>query len=205
MDSRLVRSEISKLKFYQIFYFILIIIIIICHFIFVNEYILVFKSLLIIFYLSMFIYFLNAIFLFISTLLMFTKKSKPTLFNLFKKIAFKLLIFPVIKGIAFTLVFWINYYYYIKFMLDCPFNFSIKDIDKLMKNTNDENYSKNCNLKRCIFYSQSNENNDLNKYNYICNFDSEYENKAEYKGTNNAIDCHYTISEITLKQKYILI
>ena len=190
MDSRLVRSEISILKFYQIFHFVLLILIIICHFISVNKYFLVFKSLIIVFYLSMFIYFLNAIFLFISTLLMFTKKSKPTLFNLFKKITFKLVIFAVIKGIAFTIVFWINYYYYIKFMPDCPFNFSIKDIDKLMKNTKDENHSKNCNLKRCIFYSQSNEN-DLNKYNYICNFDSEYENREKLTGNNDEIDCHY--------------
>ena len=188
MDSRLVKSEISILKFYQIFHFILIILIVICHFISVNKYFLIFKSLIIIFYLSMSIYFLNAIFLFISTIFMFTKKSKPTLFNLFKKISFKLVILSVVKGFTLSIVFWINYYYYLNFIPECPFNFSIKDIDKLMKNTNDENYSKNCNLKRCIFYSQSNENN-LSKYNYICNFDSEYENKDQIN--NNELDCHY--------------
>ena len=186
MDSRLVKSEIAILKFYQIFHFVLLILIIICHFISANKYFFVFKSLIIIFYLFMFIYFLNAIFLFISTILMFTKKSKPTLFNLFKKICFKLVVFSIIKGIALTIIFWVNYYYYLKFIPDCPFNFSIKDINKLMKSINNENYSKKCNLKRCIFYSYLNEN-DINKYNYICNFDSEYDNK-DY---NNKLDCQY--------------
>ena len=188
MDSGLVRSEISIIKFYQIFHFILIILIIICHFISVNKYFLVFRSLIIIFYLSMLVYFLNAIFLFISTILMFTKKSKPTLFNLFKNTALKLLILSIIKGFTFTIIFWINYYYYINFLPDCPFNFSIKDIDKLMKNINNENLYKNCNLKRCIFYSQTNEK-DLNKYNYICNFDYEYEYQDKFN--NNELDCHY--------------
>ena len=137
------------------------------------------------------IYFINVIFLSFATIIIFTKKTKPTLINLLKKIVFLLLLISIIKGIALTLIFWINYYNYQNFLSDCPFNFSIKDIDKLMKNTKIENYSYICDLKRCIFYSQSNEN-ELNKYNYICNFDSEYENN-DYnyiKDNNSELDCH---------------
>ena len=137
------------------------------------------------------IYFINAIFLSLSTIIIFTKRVKPTLINLLKNIAFILIIFSIIKGIALTIIFWINYYNYQNFMPDCPFSSSLHDIDKLLKNTKNENYSKTCDLKRCIFYSQSNEN-DINKYNYICNFDSEYENNdySYNKDNNNELDCH---------------
>lgn len=142
------------------------------------------------------LYFINSIFLSFSTIILFTKKVKPTLINLFKKIAFISLILSIIKGIALTLIFWINYYNYQNFLTDCPFNFSINDMDKLLKNTKNENYPKACDLKRCIFYSQSNENN-LNNYNYICNFDSEYENNDyiynknnKDNDNNNELDCH---------------
>ena len=75
-------------------------------------------------------------------------------------------------------------------MVDCPFSFSHNDMDKLLKNTKNENYAKTCELKRCIFDSQSNEN-DIKTYNYLCNFDSEYENN-DYnynKDNNNELDC----------------
>ena len=192
MDSRAVRSEIALLKFYQIFHLVLLILIIICHFISANKYIFIFKSLLIIFYLAMSIYFISSIFLFFSTIIIFKKKTIPSLFNLFKKISFILIILSIIKGFALTLIFWINYYNYQNFLKDCPFSFSIYDIEKLMKNTKNEKYSKTCDLKRCIFYSKSNENN-LVQYNYICNFNSEYENN-DYnynKNGNNELDCHF--------------
>lgn len=185
MESRIVNSEISILKFYQIFQIILIFLIMLCHIISVNKYFLIFKSLIIIFYISLFVYLLNFCFLVVSTLFIFSKKSSPTLLNLFKKIALLFVFFSFIKGVILTLIFWINFFNFPKFVENCPFNFSYNDINKLIKKSKkEEEYSNNCNLNRCIFHKYS-DNNYLNNYRYICNFN------AEYETSKNDIECHF--------------
>ena len=183
MESRTVKTEIAILKFYQSFHIILLLLIILCHLLAVNKHPLIFKTLIIIFYLSLFIYFLNFAFLVISTILFFAKKYTPTLISHFKKIALSFLFFSVIKGISLTAVYWINFYYFPKFVEDCPFNFSTNGINKLIKNSKKEELFNNCNIRRCIFYNHSNEDN-LNNYHYICNYNAEF--------YINNLECHFS-------------
>ena len=184
MESRTVKTEIAILKFYQSFHIILVFLIILCHILSVNKYLMIFKSLLMIFCLSLFVYLLNFGFLVISTILLFTKKSNPSLINFFRKIAFSFIFFSIIKGIALTIIFWINYYFFPKFIENCPFNFSTDKINKLIKISQTKRLSKICNLRRCIFYNYSNEDGS-DKYHYLCNFNAELYSKS------NNIKCHY--------------
>lgn len=134
----------------------------------------------------MLIYVLNSIFLVISTAFLFTKKKTPTLFNLFKKITFFILILSAVKGMVLSGIFWINYYYFPKFIEDCPFNFSLNKAIKLISKNN--NYKKNCGLKRCIFHNISNNGNKFDKYNYLCNY-----NVENSKNKVRDINCKYIV------------
>lgn len=186
MDSRRVKIEITILKFYQLFHGFLIFLIILCHIISANKYLLIFNYLIIIFSIAIFIYFLNFFFLLISSLLMFTKKVTPTLFNVFKNIALKIIFFALIKGILLAMVYWINYYHFPKFIQNCPFNFRLNSILKLIQKSNKENMSKNCNLRRCIYLSSDNGPNNNN--NYLCNFNAEFDYVFN---PNKNIICNY--------------
>ena len=198
METRRVKIEIGILKFYQSFHILLIFLIILCHIISVNKYLMIYKSFIIIFIISMCIYLLNFIFLSISTVLMFTKKKSPTLFNIFKNITFKIMIFSLIKGIILTILFWLNYYYFPKFIQDCPFNFSSDSLIKLINKNQNQNqeYSKECSMKRCIFQNISDEDT-INKFIYLCNFDAEY----SIYNKNDSIKCKYATSNDYLDKK----
>ena len=185
MDTRRVKIEIAILKFYQLFHAVLLFLIILCHIICVNKYLLIFNYLIIIFSIAIFIYCLNCLFLLISSLLMFTRKVTPTLFNRFKNIALKIIFLSLIKGFLLTIIFWINYYHFPKFIENCPFNFSLNSIFKLMQKSNKETMSKDCSLRRCIYlFSDSESNNN----NYLCNFNAEFD--YVYNPNKNII-CNY--------------
>ena len=186
METRRVKGEICILKFYQSFHILLIFLIILCHIISVNKYILIYSSFIIIFYISLTIYLLNLCFLIVSTLLLFAKRYNPTMFNLFKNLTLKIIFFSLLKGIVLTIIFWLNYYYFPKFIEDCPFNSSSDNLITLIKKSKNEEYSKKCELKRCIF-QYFNDDGQINKYIYLCNFDAEY----SINNKNKNIDCKY--------------
>ena len=195
MESRRVKGELCILKFYQSFHILLIFLIVLCHIISVNKYLLIYSSLIIIFYLSLTIYLLNFGFLIVSTLLLFAKKYNPTMLNLFKNMTLKIIFLSLLKGIILTIIFWINYYYFPKFIEDCPFNFTSDSLIKLIKNSKNEEYFKKCELKRCIFQS-FNDNEQINKYIYLCNFDAQY--------SINNIFCRYiTLNDNTKTNVYL--
>lgn len=183
MESRRVKTEISILKFYQMFHILLLFLIILCHFISVNKYFLIYNSLIFFFIISILIYIINFLFLLITTIFMFRKKHNPTFFNFLKNIAFIMIIFAVIKGLILTIIYWFNFYNFPKFIKNCPFNFSVNSLLRLTKNTKIE--EKKCNLKRCIYSHFSKQNNN---YIYLCNFNAE----NEPYGNSNEIDCMYT-------------
>ena len=200
MDSRRVKTEISILKFYQLFHILLIFLIVLCHIISVHKYQIILNILLIFFCISLFIYILNFIFLSISTSLLFTKKKSPSLFNLLKKITLIAAFISLIKGIILTSTFWINYYYYFnKYKEYCPFGFSLNKIEKLINNTKQENFSKICSMKKCTFNSSLKDNNDQNVYNYLCNFNPVYD--LTYNKDNN-IECKFVIKNNYIDTKY---
>ena len=185
METRRVKIEIAILKFYQLFHAVLTFLIILCHIISVNKYILIFNSLIIIFSIAIFFYTLNCLFLLITSLLMFTKKVTPTLFNKFKNIALKIIFLSLIKGILLSVIYWINYYHFPKFIQNCPFNFSLNSILKLIQKSNKENLNKDCSLRRCIYLSSDYESN--NNY-YMCNFNAEFD---YVYNPNKTIICNY--------------
>ena len=198
METRRVKIEIAILKFYQLFHCVLSFLIILCHIISVNKYLLIFNSLVVIFYFSMIIYSLNLFFLLISSIFMFTKKSSPTLINLFKNITKVLLILTFLKGLSLTIMLWINYYHFPKFIKFCPFNFSLNNLIKLIKNNKEKNITKkNCALKRCIFDKYSNDNIS-NKFIYLCNFNPEY----DMYNIHNNIDCYYVTQKEYIDTKF---
>ncbi len=152
---------------------------------------------------------MNFFFLIITTIILFSKKKSPSLINSFKKMVIRIAIISFIKGIVFTTIFWINYYYYnYKFTGDCPFNFSLQKTEKLINKTKIENYGKSCEFKRCIFNSSSitntETNDDLNtninyNYNYLCNFIPTYDVKYN---KNNNIKCEYVTKKNFIDTKF---
>lgn len=209
METRRVRTELSVLKFYQLFHILLTFLIILCHIISVKKYILVLHSLIFLFCLSLFIYFLNLLFLIITSAILFSKKKNSSLINSLRKITLRIAVISFIKGVVLTVIFWINYYYYFnKFGADCPFNVSLKKMEKLLNNSKIENFGKNCGLSRCIFNSSSvvltndtniGENSKTNIYNYLCNFNPSYDIKYN---KNNKLECNYVFKSDFVNTKF---
>jgi hypothetical protein len=121
----------------------------------------------------------------------------------------KIAVISFIKGVVLTVIFWINYYYYFnKFGADCPFNVSLKKMEKLLNNSKIENYGKSCGLSRCIFNSSSvTLTNDTNTgeisntkiYNYLCNFNPSYDIKYN---KNKKLECKYMFKSDFVNTKF---
>ena len=184
MESSRVKSEILILKIYQTFYISLLILIVFCHYLSMSKYKFIIKSIIKIFYCCIIIYCINFVFLLISDIYLFKKRKTPTIFNLFYKIMKIILFFALFKGVTLTIIYWINYKYYPKFIKYCPFNFSEKDVVKLIKTNNLEDNSKVCSIRRCVFQNMTNSG----EYNYICNYNP---NIGDYNSSIPDLKCQY--------------
>ena len=204
METIRLKTEIYILKCYHIFYMVLIILVIVCHFVAHIKYLFIYNILIIGFYFGISLYIIIFGYIFITDLIIFLEKYTPTTLNKLKAQT-KIIIFVcIINGIILTTVYWLNYIDYDSFMKNCPFNFHINKMDKLIIKTGTDKLKEKCQLKRCFEIGElkgflNDNNNELNeKYFYLCNFNIY---KSYLNLESNAESCNYIpLSINNLKQ-----
>ena len=136
----------------------------------------------------------------VSQIIFFVISNRETykLFSLLLKIIFVLAIISLLITLSITYFYYITNKNYPIFYRDCPFNFNLSDIDKMInistynKLHNFESNSK-CNNRICIEHNIINNNN----YTYICNFNSSYKDLIF---CNNKYDIN--MSNLNILQNY---
>lgn len=125
----------------------------------------------IVFYIFIIIYSLTVISQIIF-LVLISERTSHKLFSMLLKISFIYLIISL--SISITLFY---FYYktcnnYQNFYEDCPFNYDLSDINKILNSSNDWRIKEKCNNRICIEINTINK--DLFEYSYLCNFDSDH-------------------------------
>ena len=126
----------------------------------------------------------------------FHQNITKTFYNNNIKITLAFLIINILIGIILNIIFWINLSKFPSFYKDCPYNYSLSDLNKL-----NENYKSNeiCQKRICLFYESKylknnyislnlyNFDNSLNleednPHNYLCNYESskDFENNEVF-------------------------
>ena len=203
METIRLKTEIYVVKCYQTFHLILIILIVFCHFIAHTKYLFLSNSLLLGFGIGIALYIIIFLYILISNIIICSKKYTPTIINAININIKYIGIICLIKGLILTSVYWLNYNKYAFFMENCPFNFSLEKMNKLISNTDNNNIKRKCLLKRCFFikeYQIENENSEelISKYSYLCNFNL-YNSYLNYIANNE--ECNYIYNnELNFKE-----
>ena len=124
--------------------------------------------------------------------------------KLFQKISTIIIFIILFSGLLVNLVVFLNISRFYSFYINCPYNFSYKDIAKIFNiNYNRDrdkniqyNYSKKCSDRRCLFIQKHFENIS-SFFTYLCNFDSsndfqEYNNSINNNINNNIYKNEYS-------------
>ena len=201
METIRLKTEIYILKCYHIFYMILIISVIVCHFVAHLKFLFLYKILIIGFLFAIGLYLIIFGYIFVVNILIFFEKYTPTTLNKIKYHIKIIIAVCAIKGIILTLVYWLNYLDYDSFMENCPFNFSVNNMNNLILNTQKNKLKGTCQLKRC-FEAKEFLNDDKIKINgdyvYLCNFNIY---KSYLNLDINNISCEYTsLAKYNLKE-----
>ena len=186
MDSIIINT-LKSLKVTYIIHIILFIGIFFFNFFFVSEIFWLKKILMHIYSNTKYIYIIFIIPPIISLILLLKNKITKNNVKIFKVIAIIFCTLAIIFGIALSAILMINAIEYPEFCKECPFNLPLIQINNINKESQEK-----CTERRCAKNMQnlnSNEKNENEFYEYICNYDptSEFEQVKEssYSENNN--------------------
>jgi hypothetical protein len=178
MDALTEQEEIRPLIFNYAFHFILFILIFVLHVVIYNKIYWISSTFLSLYLFGTYFGIFYFLYPLIPMLFIFLKYFKKKIIIYFKKFSLYILIISILLGILNSAVILINTINSKTFCRECPFNLSIDHLENDFQkyfgtNPNNDEIKDLCKSRRCILNSV--EPNNEYPYNYLCNYDPNYE------------------------------
>ena len=168
--------ELKQLKMNYFFHLIIFALILILHFIIYNKLFWVNNSYNYLYYYGSFIFIIFFLFPIIPLRYIIFHRFKTSSLKIFKNVTLVMGSIGLLLGFYLCIFIWINTAKSPDFNKDCPFNYSIEELEKIFnkyfeKNNkcSDEDCSSECKNRRCMSFYENSENNY--PHQYLCNYD----------------------------------